>query len=199
LPIALLGLYLAAFVLSGISPHNRADWWLESVLPLVAVSILAATWYRFRFSNFAYAAVCVFLLTHTMGAHYTYSEVPLGHLAAELFGWERNHYDRWIHFLYGFLFAPMAVELFAAKAPPRGIWAFLLPTLFLGSHSMIYELIEWWAAAVFGGDLGVAYLGTQGDPWDAQKDMALGLLGAALGVGVMLGLRRGWCGPQLAR
>jgi len=152
--------------------------------------MLAVTYPKLRFSNLAYSAAFIFLLLHTVGAHYTYSEVPLGYFAAEVFGWERNHYDRWIHFLYGFLIAPMAVELFDAKASARGVWAFLMPTLFLASHSMIYEIIEWWGAVVVGGELGAAYLGAQGDIWDAQKDMALGMLGAASGVGTVLWLRR---------
>ncbi|WP_422126611.1 DUF2238 domain-containing protein [Thioalkalivibrio sulfidiphilus] len=182
LPAILLTMYFVVFSVAGISPHNHPDWWLENVIPLAAISLLVITYRKFRFSNLAYTAAFLFLVFHTLGAHYTYSEVPLGHMAAEQFGWERNHYDRWLHFLYGFLIAPMAVELFDTKAPARGIWALLLPTLFLASHSMIYEIIEWWVAATLGGELGAAYLGTQGDVWDAQKDMALGLLGAASGV-----------------
>jgi len=77
---------------------------------------------------------------------------------------------------------PAAWELLQARAAPRGIWRYLLPVLFLVSHSVIYELIEWGAAIVFGGDLGAAYLGTQGDEWDAQKDMALAALGAVTGL-----------------
>jgi putative membrane protein len=85
-----------------------------------------------------------------------------------------------VHFLYGVLLMPAAVELLRAKAPPRGVWAILLPVLFIMSHSVVYEMVEWLAAEAFGGDLGVAYLGAQGDPWDAQKDMALATAGALL-------------------
>jgi len=85
-----------------------------------------------------------------------------------------------VHFSYGLLLMPAAAELLEARASPRGPWRYLLPVLFVMSHSVIYEMIEWVAALIFGGDLGAAYLGTQGDEWDAQKDMALATAGAAL-------------------
>jgi putative membrane protein len=127
---------------------------------------------------------------HAVGAHYTYSEVPYDELARSLtghsleaaFGWQRNHYDRAVQFAYGLLLAPLAVQLLDRRAPQEGWWRWLLPVLFLASHSVIYEVIEMLAAMTFGGDLGTAYLGTQGDPWDAQKDMALAMSGAAISV-----------------
>jgi putative membrane protein len=94
----------------------------------------------------------------------------------------RNHYDRFVHFAYGLLLMPAAVELVEARMTPRGLWRWLTPLLFIMSHSVIYEMVEWAAAAVFGGDLGAAYLGTQGDEWDAQKDMALATAGAITGL-----------------
>lgn len=185
-PLKLLGLYLLVFAALAINPLYPSDWLLESVVPVVSVAALVATYRFLRFSNLAYSAFFVMLVAHTIGSHYTYAEVPAGFWAAEWFGWERNHYDRLVHFLYGLLLAPMGFELVAARSSPRGIWAFLLPTLFLASHSMLYEIIEWWGAEIFGGDLGQAYLGTQGDVWDAHKDMALGTLGAAVGVAAIL-------------
>ena len=95
-----------------------------------------------------------------------------------------------MHFLYGLLILPMAVELLAAKAPPSGVWRGLLPIFFMNSHAVIFETIEWLAAIVFGGDLGQAYLGTQGDVWDAQADMALAMLGSVLSLTVLMLLRR---------
>jgi len=90
-----------------------------------------------------------------------------------------------VHFCYGLLILPVAWELFAARASPRGLWRWQMPPLFVMSHSVIYELVEWLAAEVFGGDLGMAYLGTQGDAWDAQKDMALAAVGAFVGTALM--------------
>ena len=101
----------------------------------------------------------------------------------------RNHYDRFVHFCYGLLMLPVAWDLFAERASPRGLWRWLMPPLFVMSHSVIYELVEWLAAETFGGDLGMAYLGTQGDIWDAQKDMALAATGAVVGTILMAAAR----------
>jgi putative membrane protein len=127
-----------------------------------------------------------------VGSHYTYSEVPYDAFFARIFGgsldealgWERNHYDRVIHFAYGLLLVYPMREFFLRVVDVRGFWGYLLPLDLTMSTSMIYELIEWGAAAVFGGETGTAYLGTQGDPWDAQKDMLLASFGAFVGMGV---------------
>jgi len=194
-PALLLGAFSVIFVVLGIAPHYRQDWLLENLLVLIAVPVLVATRHRMRFSNLAYGCLFVFLSLHEIGAHYTYSLVPYdewfqaltgGSLDAAL-GFQRNHYDRLIHFLYGLLVTPAAAELFGRYARYPRTWAVLFPLLFVASHSVIYELVEWAAAVVFGGDLGQAYLGTQGDVWDAQKDMALAMLGATISV-MVLGL-----------
>jgi putative membrane protein len=191
-PTVLLGAFAAVWILLAIRPWYRQDWLLENVLVFAAVPFFIATARWLRFSNFAYTCLWVFLLLHAIGAHYTYSEVPYdrvveqltGRTLGDLLGWERNHYDRLVHFAYGLLITPLALELYAAVAPPRGVWRWLLPLLFMLSHSVIYELVEWAAAVAFGGDLGAAYLGTQGDPWDAQKDMALAAAGSIVAIGI---------------
>jgi putative membrane protein len=189
-PFALLVAFVAIFLVLAVAPWYRQDWLLENLLVLVAVPVLVFTYRRLRFSNFAYTCLFVFFVLHEIGAHYTYSEVPwrewlaaLGFGAGDPAG--RNHYDRFVHFAYGLLLMPAAVELIQSRMSPRGLWRWLIPVLFIMSHSVIYELIEWLAALQFGGDLGVAYLGTQGDAWDAQKDMALATLGAVIGLGVV--------------
>ena len=139
----------------------------------------------------------VFFVLHAIGAHYTYSEVPYdawaqaltGSSVGEVFGWQRNHYDRLVHFLYGLLVTPAAIALLDRRAPQQGLWRWLLPWLFMVSHSTLYEIIEFAAAVTFGGDLGQAYVGTQGDVWDAQKDSALAAIGAAIAV---VWCRQGW-------
>lgn len=190
-PLALLVAFVAIFTVLAIAPWYRQDWLLENVIVFVAVPLFALTCGRLRFSNLAYTCLFAFLVLHEIGAHYTYSEVPwrdwiaaLGIKAGATPG--RNHYDRFVHFCYGLLVLPVAWELFSARANPRGLWRWLMPLLFVVSHSVIYELIEWFAAATFGGDLGMAYLGTQGDAWDAQKDMALAAAGAVVGTIVIL-------------
>lgn len=187
-PATLLALFSAWWFALAIAPHYRQDWLLENVLVFAAVPVLVLTYRQLRFSNLAYTCLFLFFVLHEVGAHYTYSLVPydewsrtlIGRSISELVGTERNHFDRAIHFLYGVLVTPAAVELFAAKAPPVGVWRFLMPLFFMNSHAVIYETIEWLAAEAFGGELGAAYLGTQGDPFDAQKDMALAFVGTLL-------------------
>jgi putative membrane protein len=187
-PETLLALFLLVAVALGVAPLHRGDWLLENALAVGAVAVLVLTWRRLPLSNASYTMLFVFLVLHEVGAHYTYSEVPyddwfravLGTSPNDLFGVERNHYDRVVHFMYGLLVAYPMREVFVRVADARGFWGYMLPLDLVMSTSMAYELIEWGAAMAFGGDLGVAYLGTQGDPWDAQKDMALATCGAAI-------------------
>jgi putative membrane protein len=188
-PLALLAAFAAIWTALAIAPWYRQDWLLENLIVLVALPILVLTFRRLRFSNFAYTCLFVFFVLHEIGAHYTYSEVPWREWLHGLSGdgsasgaAGRNHYDRFVHFCYGLLIMPAVCELFDARMSPRGVWRQLMPVLFVMSHSVIYELVEWIAAVLFGGDLGVAYLGTQGDVWDAQKDMALAAGGAVAGL-----------------
>jgi len=189
-PRLLLALYLLIWLALAVHPKYRQDWALENLLVLVAVPVLIATYRRRLFSNGAYVCLFVFFCLHAVGAHYTYAEVPYDEWARSLtgrsldaaLGWQRKHYDRVVHFAYGLLLAPAAVQLLDRRAPQEGVWRWLLPVLFMASHSVIYEVVEMAAALVFGGDLGVAYLGTQGDEWDAQKDMALAMSGAVIAV-----------------
>jgi putative membrane protein len=172
--------------LLAISPVSRSTWLLENLLVVVLVGFLALTYRRFRFSRISYTLMFVFLSLHEIGAHYTYSLVPydaawqrlFGFSLNEALGFERNHFDRAIHFAYGLLFAYPIREIFLRVADVRGFWGVFLPLDLTMSTSMIYELVEWGAAVVFGGELGQSYLGTQGDIWDAHKDMALASLGA---------------------
>lgn len=193
--LSLLALFAAAFVVLGIAPVSREDWLLENVLVAAALAWLIVDGRRRPLSNAAYTLLFAFGLFHEIGAHYTYSEVPYeagfaaltgGHSLDALFGFERNQYDRLVHFLYGLLITPVAAEVLVARVPLRGVWRVVLPVTFMFSHALIYELIEWAAAGAFGSDLGEAYLGTQGDVWDAQKDMALAVLGTLIALPVWL-------------
>jgi len=172
-----------------IRPWHFSDWVLENLLTVAFVALLVLTRNVFRLSKLSYATLFVFLCLHTVGAHYTYADVPyeawtarLGFSLNELFGFERNQFDRLVHFLFGLLFAYPVRELFMRVAHTRGAWSYYLPVELVMSLSMLYELIEWGAAIVFGGELGMAYLGTQGDLWDAHKDMGLATCGAVLGM-----------------
>lgn len=183
-PLALLAAYLAWWSFLAISPWYREDWLLENLLVFVGLPI--AILVHRHLSRAALTGVFVFLVLHTLGAHYTYAEVPynawseaaFGISINDLLGLDRNHFDRLVHLLYGLLVTPAFIQLLDAKLVMRGGWRYLIPFTFMASHSAIYEIIEWFAAEVFGGELGQAYLGTQGDVWDAQKDSALAVFGA---------------------
>ncbi len=193
-PIALLASYAAFWLWLAMAPLDRHDWLLENALPAIALPLLCLSYKHLRFSALAYTAVWFFMLLHAIGAHYTYAKVPYdqafktltGYSLNDLLGLKRNDFDRWVHFLYGLLWFPLVWELFAAKIHAQGAWRTLAPTAFLFSHAGIYEVIEWAAAAWFGGDLGQAYLGTQGDPWDSQKDMAMAMAGTLVALALLL-------------
>ena len=202
-PATLLALFTAWWIALAITPNYRQDWLLENMLVFAAVPMLVFTYRNLRFSNAAYTCLFLFFALHVVGAHYTYALVPYDAWSEAVFGtplnpvlgWERNHFDRAVHFLYGVLVMPAAVELFAAKAPPTGVWRFLMPLFFMNSHAVIFETIEWLAAEAFGGDLGEAYLGTQGDPFDAQKDMGLAMVGSLLALAFIFWRQRGGRAP----
>jgi putative membrane protein len=189
--LAVLAVVFAVeWLLLAIEPHDRADWALENALVVVAVIALAASYRRLRLSRLSYTLIFAFLFVHEIGAHYTYAEVPYdawfasltGRTLNGLLGWERNHFDRVVHFLYGLLLAYPIREVFLRVAAVRGFWGYFLPLDLTASTSMLFELFEWAAAELVGGDLGMAYLGTQGDVWDAHKDMALAAAGALVAV-----------------
>ncbi len=188
------GLLLAGYVLlfawAAISPYDRATWWAENI-PIVLIVIALAVLYArgFVFSSAAYLLMSVLLYMHTIGGHYTFERVPFG-FVTDLFGFERNHYDRIAHFSVGFYAFAIAEALVRTKAIRSRLVLFLFPIFAIAFVAMGYELIEWWYAAAAGGASGAAFLGSQGDVWDAQKDMLADTLGAVLATGVFFIYRR---------
>jgi putative membrane protein len=190
--LVLGSLFLIIMAALGVAPLDRMDWALENVLVLLIVPLLILTRKQFPLSRISYAAIFLFLCLHEVGAHYTYAEVPYdawskiltGSTLNGLFGLERNHYDRLVHFSFGLLLAYPIREVFLRVADVRGAWGYYLPLDVTMATSMLFELFEWGAAELFGGELGVAYLGSQGDVWDAQKDMALATLGAVIAMSI---------------
>ena len=146
---------------------------------------LVLTWRHHRFSPLSYILIFSFLVLHSVGAHYTYSEVPLGFWVRDWLGLSRNHYDRAVHFCFGFLLAIPTRELLMHLAAVRGFWSYYLAFDAICALSGLYEIVEWIAARVTNPELGAAYLGTQGDEWDAQKDMAMALTGALLSLAAL--------------
>jgi len=186
--IILLILFVIEWIYLAIKPLYPHDWMLENILVVVGVLYIITTFKKFPLSRISYTLIFIFLGLHTIGAHYTYAEVPYdqwflnwtGKTFNEIVGWERNNFDRVIHFTYGLLLTYPIREVFIRIVNVKGFWGYFLPLDLTMSTSMLYELVEWAVAGIFGGGLGMAYLGTQGDIWDAHKDMALASLGALI-------------------
>jgi putative membrane protein len=194
--LVLLALFAVLWIALAIAPWDRKDWALENGLAIIGVILLVTTTRSFPFSRLSYTLIFLFLCLHEIGAHYTYAEVPyesyfqntFGFSFNGLFGWERNNFDRVVHFSYGLLLAYPIREVFHRVASVKGFWGYFLPLDLTMSTSMIFELIEWIAAEIVGGELGQAYLGSQGDVWDAHKDMALASCGAIVAMAVTAGI-----------
>jgi putative membrane protein len=180
-PAACLVVFLVAWTALAIAPRDRADWLLENLPVFVAVPLAVVGYRRFRFSDRAYVQATIFALLHTVGSHYTYSETPLGFWARDAFGLARNHYDRFVHFAFGLLMLRPVRELgFRPGREPGPVARFYFSVAGVALWSLLYEVVEWLVATVVDPAAGQAYLGTQGDVWDAEKDMALALLGAVV-------------------
>ena len=190
----MLALYLIEFAFLAIAPYDRATWWAENIPVLIAVGILVATYRFYRFSNLAYFLMAFFLMYHTVGGHFTFAKVPFDffnqYLVALpgdfLFPDGRNNFDRLGHFLVGVFAYPIAEVLYTKKLVARKWLAALVGIAALGFWAALYEVIEAVYAVHFGGEQAGAFLGSQGDIWDAQKDMLLDILGAAVAAALFL-------------
>jgi putative membrane protein len=173
---------LAVFIWSAIRPHDYFTWVLEVFPAIIGALILATTYRRFRFTTLVYVLIAVHMVILMIGGHYTYAEVPLGNWIRDQFGLSRNHYDRLGHFAQGFVPAMIAREvLLRLKVLKRGRWLIVFVVSMCLAVSALYELIEWVVSALTG-SAGDAFLGTQGDVFDTQKDMAMALVGALTAV-----------------
>lgn len=186
--LTLLALFAIVWTIAAIDPWYPDDWLLENMLVFIGVPVLILIHRTKPLSRMSYGLVFAFLCLHEIGAHHTYAEVPYdswfetltGFSLNEILGWERNHFDRIVHFSWGLLLTFPIRELVMRSGRIRGFMSYFVPFLIIVASSTIYELIEWQAALLFGGDLGMAYLGTQGDIWDAHKDTTLALTGGLL-------------------
>jgi putative membrane protein len=173
-------IFFSIWISTLIGTTDFANWILENTLVILFLGFLIITYRHYQFSDLSYLLICVYLCLHVYGSKYTYAENPFGYWLKDAFDLQRNHYDRIVHFSFGFLLAYPMREAFLnwLKFPTWVAWA--LPIEITLSISGFYELIEWAVADVFFKAQGDAYLGTQGDVWDAQKDIFLATLGAIL-------------------
>lgn len=178
LVMVLLSIIAIVFVWSGINPLDRFTWFLEVAPVIIVLPLLALTYKRFPLTHLAYILIAIHAVILLVGGHYTYACVPLFDYIKDFFGLARNHYDRLGHFAQGFIPAIIARELLIRTSTLKpGKWMFAVIVLSITGISAIYELIEW-AAAALTGEAADAFLGSQGDVWDTQKDMFLALIGA---------------------
>lgn len=182
--------FLSVWVSTMIGTTDWNNWLLENALVFLFLGVLFLTYRKFQFSDLSYLLITIYMCLHVYGAKYTYAENPFGYWLKDTFHWERNHYDRIVHFSFGFLLAYPWRELFISwmKFPSWVGWS--LPIELTLSISGLYELIEWAVADVFFKAQGAAYLGTQGDIWDAQKDMFLATLGAIIATTIISALKK---------
>lgn len=178
--------YVGLWVLLAIDPYDRQDWLLENLLALTAVTALLLTYRRFQFSTSSYVLITAFLTLHAIGAHYTYAEVPFGFWLQRTFDLIRNPFDRIVHFSYGLLLVLPLRELLIRLGGVGGFWSYYLPVSGMVAQSGVFEMLEALVATVVSPELGTAYLGTQGDEWDAQKDMAAAAIGAIMTISFVL-------------
>lgn len=176
----LLSGFLAVWIWAAINPKFPDDWLLENYLVFIFVPLIIILGRWFKLSNISYTLITIFMALHVIGSHYTYAEVPFGFTLQEWLGADRNMYDRLVHFSFGFLLAYPIREVFLRLAKVKGVWGYYLPLDVTMSFSAFYEIIEWLAASSVNSAAGVAFLGAQGDIWDAQKDMLAAGIGATI-------------------
>jgi putative membrane protein len=178
--------FFLVWLMLAIDPANRSVWAIENVLVVCVLGLIHVYRREVPLSRAACIMIFIFLCVHEIGAHYTYPEVPwnrwvtaiLGVAPAESLAFERNHFDRFVHVLFGLLLTVPIREALLATSPVRRGWSYVLPVALSMAASAGYEIVEWLGATTFGGADAASFIGAQDDIWDAQKDMALATIGA---------------------
>lgn len=172
-------LYIIVWVIMAINPKYPQDWLIENVLIVIFFPFLLWMDKKHHYSLLSMIFLLVFTSLHSLGSHYTYAEMEHFNVITEFFGFERNHFDRLVHFLFGLLVFRVLFEMISPAVTTAKAALFFTWTL-IASISALYEMLEWLAAIILHPELGMAFLGTQGDVWDAHKDSALAMLGALI-------------------
>jgi putative membrane protein len=197
-PLVLLAALAPVLAWSWVTPFDRLTWWMEAIPVLIGVPLLALTYRRFPLSGLLYGLLFLHACILLVGAHYSYARVPAFSMISEWLGHTRNNYDKVGHFAQGFVPAVLAREILLRGSPfrdaPRSRWLPFLVVCVCLAFSAVYELFEWLSAIAMG-SAATDFLGTQGDPWDTQTDMAMALVGA---VAAMIVIPR-WHDRSMAR
>jgi putative membrane protein len=176
---------LLVVLISAYRPDEVDDWFMENSLVFLFLAILIATYRRLAFSDLSYLLLFVFLTIHEWGAHYKYSDVPLGEWMKPWLHTSRNSYDRVIHFSFGLLCGYPMQELFLRRAGSSGWWRYILPVEMTLAFSALYEILEAFMASILTPERGEEFVGMQGDIFDSQKDMFMAAMGAVAGMAII--------------
>ena len=174
-------IYVVVWAIMAIDPKYPEDWLLENLLVFLFFPFIVWMDKKHNYTLLSLIFLLIFASLHSLGSHYTYAEMEHFNTITHFFGFERNHFDRFVHFLFGLLAFRMLFEMIMSGATTLKTALIFTFTMVL-SISTIYEILEWLAAIIFHPELGMAFLGTQGDVWDAHKDTALAMLGALINI-----------------
>lgn len=181
--ISLLIILLIETIWSACSPYDVQVWWTEFLTAFFLIALFVGTYKKFQFSNLSYFLIFLFCFLQIIGAHYTFERVPFDSVT-QFFGFERNHYDRIAHFTIGLSGFLVSEFVWRKKIVPSFKFAAFFGIVFIMAVASFWELVEWTYAEIDGGSAGLAFLGSQGDIWDAQKDMLMDTLGSIVGCGL---------------
>lgn len=177
--------YTLLWIWAAVAPLYRFDWFLENLLVWLGAIVLVTTYRRLTLSDLSYCLIALFTALHTIGTHYTYAETPIGFWVSALFDLERNHFDRIVHFGFGLLLTYPFYELLLRAGGIRGWWNLGLTFSLVIAFSSVYEGVEWIVAIIVDPEAAAAFLGSQGDVFDAQKDSALATVGSLIVIAVL--------------
>lgn len=180
----------AAFLISAYHPEKVFDWALENALVFFFVAALAITYRRFVFSDLSYLVLFLFLCLHEWGAHFKYSDVPLGEWMKPWLHTHRNHFDRVCHFSFGLMFSYPMREIAIRVLRVSGPWRYYLPVECTLALSAIYEMMEAGMASILSPERGEEFVGMQGDMWDSQEDMFMAGLGSLAAMLIVYQVRK---------
>jgi putative membrane protein len=178
--------YLLFWALMAIAPVSRFDWLVQNTTPFLFACLLTSTYRRFQFSPISYLLITLFMTLHVIGAHYTYAQVPLGDWIKDVFALSRNSFDRVVHFSFGLLMTYPLREIFRRSLNVNRTMGNILSLSGAMAFSALWEILEWGLAQAVSPESGIAYLGAQGDQWDAQNDMAVAFYGAMVCLGLTM-------------
>jgi len=173
------GIYVVVWIIMAINPKHPQDWLLENVLVFLFFPFVVWMDKRHNYSLLSIILLLIFASLHSLGSHYTYAEMEHFDAITQFFGFERNHFDRLVHFLFGLLLFRILFEMITpgiATVKTALIYTFTM----IISISALYEIVEWFAVIIFHPELGSAFLGTQGDVWDSQQDTLVATIGALI-------------------